>query len=155
MREVADETLTKTFLRSLRKKSLVSSSLFHPTHRLFHGSFESVMFSRSLAHENQVAPPGGLRLIAGMSGNPPPRELRKDKPYSWPFKIAFWVVYPLCAYAWWSVRLTQYWGWIWEPVGLLAALVASFMPAIFAGCLAHVIFVREKPSPGRPPSRRP
>jgi hypothetical protein len=154
MRDVADETLTKTFLRSLRKKSLVSSSLFHPTHRIFHRSSASVMFSRSLAHENQVAPPGGLRLIAArMSGNPPPRELRKDKPYSWPFKIAFWVVYPLCVCALWSYQ--QYWGPFWEPLRLLAALVASFMPAIFAASLAHVIFVREKPSPGRPPSQRP
>jgi hypothetical protein len=153
MREVADETLTKSFLRSLRKKSLVSSSLFHLTRRIFHGSSEPVMFCRSLAHENQVAPPGGLRLIAGMSGNPPHRELRKEKPYSWPFKIAFWLAYPVCVYAWWSYQ--QYWGPFWEPFRLLAALVASFMPALFAASLAHVIFVREKPSPGRPPLRRP
>jgi hypothetical protein len=154
MRDVADETLTKSFLRSLRKKSLVSSSLFYPARRISHGSSESVMFSRSFAHENQVAPPGGLRLIAqSMSGNPPPRELRKEKPYSWPFKIAFWLAYPVCAYALWSYQ--QYWGPFWELFRLLAALVFSIVPAIFAGSLAHIIFVREKPSPGRPPSQRP
>ncbi len=147
MRDVADETLTKTFLRSLRKKSLVSSSLFHPTRRIFHG--------RSLAHENQVAPPGGLRLIAGMSGNPPPRELRKDKPYSLPFKIAFWVAYPVCVYALWSARWTKVWDTIWDPPALFGALALSIVPALFAGSLAHVIFVREKPSLGRPPLQRP